>query len=176
MAKRRQPRPPTTMEEQAAELAKIDAELQALRAELNAFFDRRSALEERRTLIRTQLMRDRLKDAVGGYVKVTGQGFYMVPMRRLQPMVGDIGRLLKIGRTRALIDFGEDLHTWYIALEAIGTVKDPLTVSVDELFKGDVWRQETASIDEELDAMIAGPDEIPDEDENDEDQGEDADA
>jgi hypothetical protein len=172
MAKRRDLKPQMTIEEQAAELTKIDAELKSLQAEQITLNERRSTLQERRTLVSTQLMRDRLKDTVGEYVKVAGQGSYMVPMRRLHPMVGDIGRLLKVGRTRALIDFGEELHTWYVALEAIGTVNDPLTVSADELFKGDVFRRETASIDEELEALIAGSDEIPDENQEDQEDDE----
>jgi hypothetical protein len=45
--------------------------------------------------------------------------------QRPQPQAGDIGRLRKVDRTHALIDFGDELRTWHIPLWAVGEVKDP---------------------------------------------------
>jgi hypothetical protein len=167
MAKRRTPKPDMTPEEQAAKLAQIDAELKALHTQEMALSERRQALQERRTLVRTQLMRDRLQASLGEFVKLTGNGFYLVPMRRLQPIVGDLGRLVKIGRSRVLVNFGEELGSWYVPLQAVGTVQDPLTKTVDDISFDRLQMEAGAGIQERLDSLIDAPDELPDEDEAD---------
>ncbi len=162
----RTPKPSMSPEEQAAELAKLDAELKALEQQQTALSQRRSTLHERRIELKTQLMRDRLKGSLGEFVKITGNGYWMTPKSRLKPMEGDIGRLLKVGRTRALIDFGEELHTWYVALPAIGTVQDPLTKSFEALEREDRDRRWLATLDEHMDELVSGPEGWPDEDED----------
>jgi hypothetical protein len=171
MAKRRSPKPKMTVDEQAAEMAQIDAELKTLHEQQHALWQRLNSLQERRKLVNTQLIRDRLQDAIGQYVKLTGNGYYMErTLRYLQPKAGDIGRLLKIGRSRALIDFGEELHTWYVALQAVGTVKDPLADSVDERARDDAINRWFGEMEKEMEEWENRADELPDEDEDQEDQ------
>jgi hypothetical protein len=142
-----------TRKQQTAELVKIDAEITEVESQILELRGRQQALYDRRTLVCTQLQRDQLKDAVGQYVKLTDKR-YMAPMKRLQPMVGDIGRLVKLGRTRALIDFGEEMHTWYVALPSVGTVHDPLAQWTDDLAAEDSLRHFRAESQEEMDRLI----------------------
>jgi hypothetical protein len=122
MAKRDTPTPSMTMEEASAELAKIEAEDEALRAQLLAITRRRDELSTRRREIEPVLVRARVEASLGEFVAIRGD---LWRARRLEPKAGDVGRLLKIGRTRALIDFGDRLRTWYVPLEAVGEVRDP---------------------------------------------------
>jgi hypothetical protein len=164
MAKRRTPKPRMTVEEQAAELARLDGEMQALHAQQMALSQQLGALGQCRARLITQLVRDRLQESLGEFVKLTGYRSFPVPMRRLQPVIGDIGRLVKIGRSRVLVDFGEELGSWYVPLGAIGTVQDPLAKSVDDISVDRMLMEARAENQERLDELIAGPDELPDED------------
>jgi hypothetical protein len=166
---KRRSKPSLTVEDQAAELVQIDAELKSLQAQITERVNRLDELRKGRADVKTRLVRDRLQGAVGDFVKITGSGYWMTPKSRLKPMEGDIGRLLKVGRTRALIDFGEELHTWYVALQAIGTVQDPLTKSLEDLERQDADRRWLAQLEERMDELDSGPPELPDEDEDEDD-------
>jgi hypothetical protein len=159
----RRPNPSMTEEEQASELAKIDAEIDAVQGQAITLSRRLEELRKRRVDVKTRLVRERLQGVVGQFVKLTSTTHWMAPKSRLKPMEGDIGRLLKVGRTRALIDFGDELHTWYVALPAIGTVQDPLTKSFEALAQEDAERRWWARLEEGMDGL-SGIDEEEDED------------
>jgi hypothetical protein len=117
-----------TMADHAQELADIEAKLRASEEELLRLHRDREALSRRREFVATRLERQRLLDSLGGFVKLTGDAD-MEPKTVVRPKVGAVGRLIKIGRTRAMVDFGEDLHTWYVPLTAVTQVTDPLAPS-----------------------------------------------
>ena len=123
MPTRREEQPSTTPEEAHAELAKIAAEDADLRAQIIDISRRREALNTRRKELHLVLARASAEACVGEFVAMTA---HVKLLQRREPKPGDIGRVLKIGRTRALIDFGDQLRTWYVPIEALGEVKDPL--------------------------------------------------
>jgi hypothetical protein len=113
------------METQAQELAALDAQIHANEAEVIKLSREREALQQRREFVATRLERERLRASMGSYVKLIGAA-YMEPKTVVKPKAGAIGRLIRIGRTRAIVDFGEDLHVWYVPLTAVSPVTDPL--------------------------------------------------
>jgi hypothetical protein len=115
-----------TSQTQAEELAVLAAHIKANEVEMLRLGRELDELHKRREFVATRLERGRLRSALGSYVKLVGDE-YMEPKTVVKPKAGAIGRLISIGRTRAMVDFGEDLHTWYVPLTAVSPVTDPLT-------------------------------------------------
>jgi hypothetical protein len=127
MAKRQSYQPPSTIEEQRAQLKEIEAALEKCMDELRAVSRRRERLLERQRGVESQLVRDLLKGSIGQYVTLRAGRYDMFPtMRRLGPHAGAIGHLVKVGRTRAVVDFGEDVKTWFVHFHGLAPVNDPL--------------------------------------------------
>jgi hypothetical protein len=104
------------------ESAKLRAEHSALTRQVDAIFRRQRELMARQHDLDLVILRGHVEPLIGEFVTISNPGELA---KRLQPKAGDIGRLRKVDRTHALIDFGDEWRTWHIPLWAVGEVKDP---------------------------------------------------
>jgi hypothetical protein len=104
------------------ESAKLSATERALMRQLKEMYRRQRELIVRRHELDLVIKRAHVEPLIGEFVTITHPG---TSAERLQPKAGDVGRLHKVDDKRALIDFGDELRTWYIPLWAVGEVKDP---------------------------------------------------
>lgn len=111
-----------TAAEARTENAKIAVAERASKRQLDAIFRGQREIWARRHEVERVVLRAHLQPLIGEFVAITNPG---KDVERLQPKAGDIGRLRKVDRSWALIDFGEELRTWHIPLWAVGEVKDP---------------------------------------------------
>jgi len=111
-----------TAQEARTEMAKIGVEEGALKQQQEAIFSRQREIWARCHEVERVVLRAHVETMIGEFVAIKDPG---KDVERLQPKAGDIGRLRKVDRSWALIDFGEELRTWLIPLWAVGDVKDP---------------------------------------------------
>ncbi len=104
------------------ESAKLRAEQSALRRQVDKIVRRQTELIAREHELDLVIRRAHVEPLIGEFVTITDPG---KAAERLQPKAGDIGRRHKVDHTHALIDFGDEVRTWYIPLWAVGDVKDP---------------------------------------------------
>jgi hypothetical protein len=111
-----------TATEARMEMAKLSVAENAWRRRLDTIYRLQGEAWKRRREIENVVLRAHLEPLIGAFVTIRDPGKAAEP---LQPKEGNIGRLRKVGPTGALIDFGDELRTWYIPLWAVGEVKDP---------------------------------------------------
>lgn len=112
-----------TAQEARTVLVQLGAEQRALLRHFEAMGWRLGALDRHRRELELVIKRAHVEPLIGQFVAITDPG---TSATRLHPKAGDIGRLLKVEARGALMDFGDELRTWYIPLSAVGDVKDPL--------------------------------------------------
>jgi hypothetical protein len=111
-----------TAQEARTEMAKIAVAENAWRRQQEEFFRRQGEIWKRRREVEDVVLRAHVATMIGAFVVIKDPGKHV---EQRVPKAGDIGRLRKVDRSWALIDFGEELRTWHIPLWAVGDVKDP---------------------------------------------------
>jgi hypothetical protein len=111
-----------TAQQARTERAKLRAEDRAWRRQFETILRRQRELMARQSELDLEIKRAHVEPLIGEFVTITNPG---KEAEQLRPKAGDIGCLRKVDRKWTLIDFGDELRTWYIPLWAVGDVKDP---------------------------------------------------
>jgi hypothetical protein len=78
---------------------------------MDAIHHRQGEILSRQIEIDLAIKRLHVEPLIGEFVSITDPGH---EAKRLQPKAGDVGRLRKVEGRLALIDFGDELRSWFI--------------------------------------------------------------